>query len=101
MKPRKERLTVTIDPALVRAAGAAVAAGRADSLSGWVNLALQERVAKERRLAAMAEAVAAYEAKFGVITPAELLAQKRADRNSARVVGGGSRGRRRSGARVA
>ena len=83
MTRRKERLTVTVDRALVRVGNAAVAAGRADSLSGWVNLALEERASKERRLAAMADAIAAYEARFGEISGEELLAQERADRRAA------------------
>jgi hypothetical protein len=88
MKVPKERLTVTVDPALVEAGAEAVAAGRAESLSAWVNLALAERVAKERRLRALGEAVAAYEADFGPISPEELTAQERADRGSARVIRG-------------
>jgi hypothetical protein len=98
----KGRLTVTVDRALVQAGNKAVAAGRASSLSGWVNLALAERAEKERRLQAMADAVAAYEAKFGVISAAELAAQSRADRRSAVVVRGDApsdaRRRRRRGA---
>ncbi len=82
----KERLTVTVDPHLVRAASDAVAEGRVESLSAWVNLALAERAAKDRRLRALADAVAAYEAEFGVLTSEELAAQERADRLSARVV---------------
>jgi Arc/MetJ-type ribon-helix-helix transcriptional regulator len=88
MQQRKERLTVTVDRALVRAANEAVAAGRAVSLSAWVNLALEERATKERRLQAMADAVAAYEAEFGAISREELFAQERADRRSAVVVRG-------------
>jgi hypothetical protein len=84
----RERLTVTVDPALIRAGRDAVAAGYAESVSAWVNLALAERAAKERRLAAMADAIAAYEAKFGAISAAELSAQARADRESAFVVRG-------------
>ena len=84
----KERLTVTVDPHLVQAGNDAVAEGRVDSLSAWVNLALGERAAKERRLRALSEAVAAYETEFGVITPAETTAQERADRASARVIRG-------------
>jgi Arc/MetJ-type ribon-helix-helix transcriptional regulator len=90
----KERLTVTVDPQLVEAANSAVAEGRVTSLSAWVNQALAERADKDRRLRALADAVAAYEAEFGVITPAELEAQERADRASARVVRGSApRGR--------
>lgn len=85
---KKERLTVTVDPELVRAGQEAVAAGRAESLSGWVNLALAERAEKERRLRAMADALSAYEAEFGEISPEEMAAQERADRAAARVVRG-------------
>jgi hypothetical protein len=99
MTQRKERLTVTVDPALVEAASAAVAAGRAESLSGWVNLAMAERVAKEQRLQAMAEALAAYEAEFGVISEDELAAQARVDRQQAVVVRGPKKVRLRSARR--
>ena len=91
----KARLTVTVDRELVEAGGAAVAAGEADSLSGWVNLAMAERAAKERRLHAMADAVALYEEEFGQISPAELVAQKRADRRSAIIVRGSPKPRAR------
>jgi hypothetical protein len=60
---RKERMTVTVDRALVEA----VASGRASSISTWVNAALAERAAKDRHLRAMSEAIAAYEAEFGEI----------------------------------
>lgn len=53
--------------------------GRASSISMWVNTALAERAAKERHLRALAEAVAGYEAEFGEITAAELVAQQRDD----------------------
>ena len=82
----KERLTVTIDSHLLEAANEAVAGGRADSISGWVNIALEERAAKERRLRALADAVHAFEKEFGEITDAELAAQQRMDRNRAHVV---------------
>jgi hypothetical protein len=94
MKHRKERLTVTVDRALIRAANEAVAAGRASSLSGWVNRALSEHAERERRLLALAGAVADYEKQFGVISEAELAAQERADRRSSIVVRGGSPARR-------
>lgn len=82
----KERLTVTVDSALIEAANRAVVEGRAGSLSGWVNLALSERAAKERRLRTLAEAVTAYEQEFGEITAAEIAAQERADRMNASTV---------------
>jgi hypothetical protein len=77
---------VTVDAALVRAAKQAVAAGRADSVSAWFNLALQGRAEHERRLRAGAAAIPAYEAEFGVITEAEMEEQMRRDRQNAIVV---------------
>jgi hypothetical protein len=103
MRKLKERLTVTVDRALVDAANAAVKEGRAASLSGWVSRALEERAAKEHRLRALADAVAAYEMEFGVISAAEIAAQQRADSRGATVVRGPSkpRARRRHRGRAA
>ena len=100
MIQRKERLTVTVDPSLVQAGAAAVAAGRAESLSGWVNLALAERAAKERRLLALTDALTSYEAKFGVISEDELVEQARADRQQAVVVRGPKKRRVRTARRA-
>jgi Arc/MetJ-type ribon-helix-helix transcriptional regulator len=86
MKARKERLTVTVDPELLNAVNRAVVDGAARSLSAWVNEALSERLARERRIRALAEAIAAYESEAGVITPEELAAQQRDDRAAAIVV---------------
>ncbi len=91
MSAAKERLTVTVDPALLAAGRAAVEQGRAESLSAWVNAAIAERVARERKLRALAEAIELYEEEHGVISDAELAAQERADRRSAVVVRGGRR----------
>lgn len=91
MKRTKERVTLTLDRELVEAAGQAVRSGRADSLSGWINQALSEKVTRERRLRGLSAAIAAYESEFGNITEAEMEAQRRADRRDALVV----RGRRR------
>jgi hypothetical protein len=90
MKARKERLTVTVDRALVQAAARSVKAGRAQSLSGWVNLALEERATKERRLLALADAVATYEKQHGEITQGELAQQARVDSEAAQVIRGGA-----------
>lgn len=79
-------MTVTVDAGLVKAAEAAVRAGRADSVSAWVNLALTERADEERRFEAMAEAVAAFESEHGTITDQEIAEQRRADRRNAVVV---------------
>lgn len=98
----KRRLTVTVDPDLVDAGNAAVAAGLAQSLSEWVNTALLARTARDRRLGALAEAIADFETERGAITAGEIAAQRRADRTAAVVVRGAkpvtvqpSRGKRR------
>ena len=88
---KKGRITITLDQTLIDMANAAVAAGRAESLSAWINLALAEHLGKERRLALMAELLAEYEAKHGVITPAEVAAQEREDRRNAIVIRGSGR----------
>jgi hypothetical protein len=89
MTPRKQRLTVTVDPDLIEAGNRAVANGSADSLSSWVNDTLSERARKERRLEAMAAVVADYEADFGEITDDEVALQLRLDRERAVVIRGG------------
>ncbi len=86
MTQRKKRLTVTVDPDLVAAGHAAVEQGLADSLGAWVNEALVARVERDRRLRAMDEAIASYEAEFGEITDEQLEARRRADREAAIVV---------------
>jgi hypothetical protein len=48
-----------------------------------------ERAAREKRLRAMGEAIAAYEAEFGTISAEELIVQERVDRRAARVIRGG------------
>ena len=90
MRVPKERLTVTVDRDLIEEAEQAIRDGRADSMSGYVNAALAEYAAKQRRLAALAEAIRAYEAEFGEITDEEVAEQVRADRAKATVVRGKS-----------
>lgn len=86
MTPRKQRLTVTVDPDLVEAGQRAVASGQADSVSGWVSAALEDKIRRDRKLALLASAVADYEQEFGEITAEEIHAQQRADRENAVVV---------------
>lgn len=88
MTSRKKRLTVTVDPALVEAGQRAVAAGQADSVSGWVSAALEDRILRDHKLALLAAAIADYEDEFGEITVEEIARQRRADREDARVVRG-------------
>ena len=90
MRP-KQRLTVTVDSDLVAAGNRAVEAGRARSLSAWVSAALTEQAHRDDKLEALRAAIADYEAEFGEITAEEIAAQRRADRENARVVRGRSR----------
>lgn len=96
---RKQRLTVTIDAALLEAGQQAVSSGQAESVSGWVNAALEEKVRRDRQLALMAAVIADYEKEFGAIAVEEIVAQQRADREAALVVRG--RGQRASRGRPA
>lgn len=98
MTTRKQRLTVTVDPDLIEAGHRAVAAGEADSLSAWVSTALSEKADRDHKLQSLLAAIADYEAEFGEITPEEIVAQRRADREAAVVVRGRSgRGTGRAG----
>jgi len=91
MTARKQRLTVTVDPELIEAGQRAVESGHADSVSGWVSAALEDKLWRDRKLALLAAAVADYESEFGEITAEEIAVQRRSDRQDAAVV----RGRRR------
>ena len=61
-----------MDAELVAAAQEAVARGEADSVSAWVNDALRLKADHDRRLAALDEFLAAYEAEHGEITEQEM-----------------------------
>jgi glycerol dehydrogenase-like iron-containing ADH family enzyme len=88
MTPRKQRLTVTVDPELVDAGNRAVASGAADSLSAWVGMALADKARRDQQLERLRDAIGDYEAQFGEITAEEIAAQRRADREDAVVVRG-------------
>lgn len=88
---------MTVDPELIEAGQREVESGRAESVSGWVNSALEDKVRRDRKLALLAAAVADYEQEFGEITADEILVQQRADREDAVVV----RGRRQQTTRKA
>ena len=51
---------MTVDPDLIEAGNQAVAAGLAESLSGWVNAALVEQATRDRRLQSLSDAISAY-----------------------------------------
>lgn len=75
------RITVTVDDDVLDAARAA--SGGEGSLSKWVAEAMADKAEKERRLAAMGEALAAYQAEYGTFTEEELQAQRDADEANA------------------
>ena len=85
---KKQRLSASVDEELIRAGEIAVARGRSDSLSAWVNEALRLKLVHDRRLEALAQFVHAYELERGEITPDELrLAARRARSRSITVRG--------------
>lgn len=84
----KERLSASVDADLVAVAQEAVAEGRAESVSAWVNEALRLKVAHDVRLRALDEFVAAFEAEHGQITEAEMRETARRARGRAVVVRG-------------
>lgn len=88
MSSKKQRLTVTVNPELVEAGHAAVRSGEAESISGWVSAALEDKIRRDHKLAMLAAAVSDFELEFGEITPAEIAAQTRSDRERATVVRG-------------
>lgn len=87
----KERLSASVDAELIAAAQEAVAHGRAESVSAWVNDALRLKADHDRRLAAIDEFLAAYQAEHGEITKQEMHDAARRARARAVVVRG-SRG---------
>jgi Arc/MetJ-type ribon-helix-helix transcriptional regulator len=89
----KERLSASVDAELIAAAQEAVAGGRAESVSAWVNEALRLKADEDRRLAALDEFIADFEAEHGEITESEMRDAARKARASAKVV----RGRRSQG----
>jgi hypothetical protein len=64
----------------------AVAEGRAESISAWVNDALRLKADHDRRMRALDEFIAAYEAEHGEITEEEMRAAARRARAGATVV---------------
>lgn len=80
---------MSVDADLVEAGQATVSAGDAESLSGWVNLALRRQVEHERRLRGIDEFIQIFEAEHGEITEAEMDAAARDMRSRATVVRGG------------
>lgn len=89
----KQRLSASVDSELIEAAEKAVARGRSESVSAWVNEALRLRLEQERRLEALATFISAYESEYGEITPEEMQRAERRARATAVVVRGATRKR--------
>jgi Arc/MetJ-type ribon-helix-helix transcriptional regulator len=83
----KQRLSASVDAELIEAAEDAVAHGRAPMVSAWVNDALRLKLEHDRRLAALDDFIAAYEAEHGEITPDELRMATRGARAARRAPG--------------
>lgn len=84
----KQRLSVSVDSHLIEEARTAVAEGHSPSLSSWVSEALVRHTAHERRLRALDEFFAAYEAEHGAFTAEEMEAAHREAKERAIVIRG-------------
>lgn len=84
----KRRLSASVDGELVAAGQRAVAEGRAENLSAWVNDGLRMKAEHDRRMLALDEFIAAYEAEHGEITASEMHEASRRARERAVVVRG-------------
>jgi len=84
----KQRLSASVDAELVAVAQEAVAMGQAENVSAWVNEALRLKADHDRRLRALDEFLAAYEAENGEITDEEIRDAARSARGRAIVVRG-------------
>jgi Arc/MetJ-type ribon-helix-helix transcriptional regulator len=84
----KQRLSASVDAGLLAAAQQAVTEGRAESISAWVNDALRLKADHDRRLQALDEFLATYEAEHGEITEDEMRDATRRARERAIVVRG-------------
>ena len=90
----KQRLSASVDAELVAVAQEAVAQGQAESMSAWVNDALRLKADHDRRLRALDDFLAAYEAEHGEITEEEMREAARSARGRAVVVRGAPEPRR-------
>ena len=82
----KQRLSASVDAELMQAGHEAVAEGRAENMSAWVNDALRLKADHDRRMRALDEFLAAYEAEHGEITGEEIRAAARRARARSSVV---------------
>src|ERR1700687_2618732 len=95
----KQQLSTSVDTDLVAVAQEAGAAGAAESVSAWVNEALRLKADHDRRLRALDEFLATYEAEHGEIAEEEMREAARSARGRAVVVRGTPEPRRQRTAR--
>lgn len=82
----RERLSATVEADLLAAGREAVAEGRAESISAWVNSALRRQAGHDRRMRALDEFLEGYESEHGEITEQEMQDAARRTRSRAVVV---------------
>jgi len=73
----RQRLSATVRADVLAAGRSAVAEGRAESLSSWVDQALARQADHDRRMKALREFIRGYEAEHGVITQDEMREARR------------------------
>ena len=84
----KRRLSASVDADVMDVAHSAVAEGRAENLSAWVNDALHLKADHDGRLRALEEFISEYEVEHGEITDVEIREASRRARTRAVVVRG-------------
>lgn len=95
----RERLSATVEADLLDAGRQAVAEGRAESISSWVNSALRRQAEHDGRMRGLDEFLEAYESEHGEITEQEMQDAARRSRSRAVVVRTSSERPRRKGQR--
>jgi hypothetical protein len=84
----KQRLSASVDAAVLAAAQAAVSDGRAANISAWVNEALHRQAEHDRRMKALDDFLLVYENEHGAISEDEIRLASRRLRSRAVVVRG-------------
>jgi hypothetical protein len=82
----RQRLSATVEADLLAAGRAAVAEGRVDNLSAWVNGGLRRQADHDRRMRALDDFLDAYEAEHGEISEDEMRDATRRTRGRAVVI---------------
>lgn len=91
----KQRLSASVDAALIAAAESAAKRGEVATVSAWVNAAMQLKLEHDRRLVALSAFVADYEAAHGELTRDDLAWAEREARRRAIPVRGSRAGEAR------